>query len=326
MFKIRNVIIDPPLVLAPMAGHTDSLFRTTVKQLGGCGLVFTELVSTEGMTRNYKRSAHLTHFNEKERPVAVQIFGASPVRMAESAVMVEEMGADIIDINMGCPVKKVVKQGGGSNLLRDMPLMEKIFRTVRNAVHAPLTVKIRAGWDHNSINAVEVLKLAEDCGIEALTIHGRTRTDMFSGKANWRIIADVKSRANIPIIGNGDVFTPEDAARMFKETGVDGVMVGRGALSNPWLVRQAWDFMNGRQIIREDARERAVFILDFLRKISLESPPQIMLGKLKKLGSCLSKGFPESSRLRAQMHAAKTPEEFLKSVNAHLEMIPGNTE
>jgi nifR3 family TIM-barrel protein len=319
MFKIRDVTIDPPLVLAPMAGHTDSLFRAAVKRLGGCGLVFTELVSTEGMTRCRARSEHLTRFAEDERPVAVQIFGASPARMAESAVMVEAMGADIIDINMGCPVKKVVRQGGGSNLLRDMPLMEKIFQAVRNAVRAPLTVKIRTGWDHNSINAVEVLKLAEDCGIEALTIHGRTRSDMFSGKADWRTIAEVKSRAKIPVIGNGDVFAPEDAARMFEETGVDGVMVGRGALGNPWLISQAWDNLNDRPITLKNIAERAAFVVEFLKEMSRELPPPVVLGKLKKLGGCLSKGFPGSSRLRARMHEAKTPEEFFESVREHFE-------
>ena len=322
MFKIRDVIIDPPLVLAPMAGHTDSLFRTAVKRLGGCGLVFSELVSTEGMTRRRERSAHITRFGDEERPIAVQIFGASPSRMAESAVVVEATGADIIDINMGCPVKKVVRQGGGSNLLRDMPLMEKIFRAVRSAVRAPLTVKIRTGWDINSINAVEVLKLAEDCGIEALTIHGRTRADMFSSKADWRTIADVKARANIPIIGNGDVFTPEDAARMFRETGVDGVMLGRGALGNPWLLRQVWDHLNGRPITLKNTAERAAFVVEFLQKMSCELPPPVVLGKLKKLGGCLSKGFPGSSRLRARMHEAKTPDEFFESVRAHFEFPP----
>ena len=306
-----------------MAGHTDSIFRAAVKELGGCGLVFSELVSTEGMTRCRERSAHLTRFVEEERPVAVQIFGASPDRMAESAVMVEATGADIIDINMGCPVKKVVRQGGGSGLMRDLPLMEKIFRAVRRAVRAPLTVKIRAGWDHNSINAVEVLKLAEDCGIEALTIHGRTRSDMFSGCADLRIIAEVKARARIPIIGNGDVFTPEDAARMFRETGVDGVMIGRGALSNPWLIRQAWDHINGRAVTLKSEPDRAAFVLEFLVKMSRELPPPVVLGKLKKIGGCFSKGFAGSSRLRAQMHAAKTPEEFFDLVGAYFALSTG---
>ena len=317
MFKIRDVIIDPPLVLAPMAGHTDSHFRTAVKRLGGCGLVFTELVSTEGMTRCRERSERLARFAEEERPVAVQIFGASPERMAESAVLVEEMGADIIDINMGCPVKKVVRQGGGSNLMRDMPLMEKIFRAVRGAVRSPLSVKIRTGWDRNSINAVEVLKLAEDCGIEAITIHGRTRADMFSGKADWRTIAEVKARARIPVIGNGDVFIPEDAARMFRETDVDGVMLGRGVLSNPWLIRQSWEHIGGLPVMFINSQERAEFVIKFLLKMSRELPPPLVLGKLKKQGGCLSKGLPGSSRLRARMYEAKTPEEFFVSVKAH---------
>jgi tRNA-dihydrouridine synthase len=204
--------------------------------------------------------------------------------------------------------------------MRDVPLMEKIFRTVRGAVRAPLTVKIPTGRDHNSINAVEVLNLAEDCGIEALTIHGRTRSDMFSGRADWRIIAEVKARARIPIIGNGDIFTPEDAARMFQETGVDGVMIGRGALSNPWLIRQAWEHINGRTVTQTSEPERAVFVVEFLRKMSRELPQQIVLGKLKKLGGCLSKGFPGSSRLRARMHEAKTTEEFLESVSVYFNL------
>ena len=165
MFKIRDVIIDPPLVLAPVAGHTDSLFRQAIKSLGGCGLVVSELVSTEGMTRHQANTTHLTRFEISERPISIQIFGSDSERMAESAAMVESMGADIVDINLGCPVKKVVRQGGGSNLLRDLPLMEKILRAVRKAIKAPLTVKIRSGWDRNSINAIEVLKLSEDCGI-----------------------------------------------------------------------------------------------------------------------------------------------------------------
>jgi len=321
MFKIRDVVIDPPLALAPLAGYTDSLFRRAIRRLGGCGLVVSELVSTEGMTRQPSRSAPLTRFNEDERPIAMQIFGASPERMAESAVMVEAMGVDIIDINMGCPVKKVVRQGGGSNLLRDIPLMEKIFRAVRRAVQAPLTVKIRSGWDHDSINAVEVLKLAEDCGIEALTIHGRTRSDMFSGKADRRVIAEVKAAARIPVIGNGDVFTPADAEKMFRETGVDGVMIGRGAIGNPWLLSQSWDYLNGHPVEQPGVEERAGFVLEFLEKIQSELPPPVVLGKLKKIGGSLSKGFPGSSQLRARMHSAHTADEFFDAVREHFDAI-----
>jgi nifR3 family TIM-barrel protein len=310
MFKVRDVVIDPPLVLAPVAGHTDSIFRQVIKSMGGCGLVVSELVSTEGMTRHQGRSDHLTHFEESERPVSIQIFGSDSARMAQSAAMVEAMGADIVDINLGCPVKKVVRQGGGSNLLRDLPLLEKIFTAVRAAVKIPLTVKIRSGWDRNSINAVEVLKLAEDCGVEALAIHGRTRSDMFSGKADWGVIAQVKERARIPVMGNGDVFTPLDAERMFQETGVDGIMMGRGVLSNPWLLCQCWDQLTGKGVRHVSLAERADFMISFLRRVSAESPPHVALGKIMKIGDYLSKGFPGSTHLRARIHRASTVEEF----------------
>jgi tRNA-dihydrouridine synthase B len=317
MFKIRDIVIDPPFVLAPLAGHTDTLFRQAVKEMGGCGLVVSELVSTECMTRRKDRSSAVTRFDEKERPVSIQIFGSDPVRMAESAVMVEAMGADIVDINLGCPVKKVVRQGGGSSLLRDLPLTETIFRAVRKAIRIPLTVKIRSGWDHATINAIDVLALAEDCGIEALTIHGRTRSDMFSGAADWNIIARVKERAHIPIIGNGDVFKPEDALRMFRETGVDGVMIGRGAMSNPWLLRQCWEFVNGREIEEVPTVRRLEFMTAFLGSICRELPPKVALGKMKKIGGCLSRGLPGSARLRARMHASPTAAAFFEEIKDH---------
>jgi len=317
MFRIRDVIIDPPLILAPVAGHTDSLFRQAIKSLGGCGLVVSELVSTEGMTRHQDRSNYLTRFEESERPIAIQIFGADPERMAESAAMVEAMGADIVDINLGCPVKKVVRQGGGSNLLRDLPLLEKIFRAVRKAIKAPLTAKIRSGWDSNSINAVEVLKLAENCGVEALAIHGRTRSDMFSGQSDWSIIARVKEQSSIPIIGNGDVFDPADAERMFKETGVDGVMMGRGVLGNPWLIRQCWDHLSGLDVKQVSLVERAEFVMLFLKRVCLDSPQPVALGRIKRMGGYLSRGFPGSAQLRARIHASHTTLEFFEIMQEH---------
>lgn len=320
MFKIRDVVIDPPLILAPVAGHTDSLFRQLVKGLGGCGLVVSELVSTEGMTRHQGRTSYLTHFEEAERPVSIQIFGSDSARMAESAAMVEAMGADMVDINLGCPVKKVVRQRGGSSLLRDLPLMEDIFKAVRKAIKVPLTVKIRSGWDRNSINAVEVLKLAEDCGVEALAIHGRTRSDMFSGRSDWSIIARVKEQARIPIMGNGDVFTPAEAERMFQETGVDGVMMGRGVLSNPWLIRQCWDHLSGKAVHQVSLAERAEFVTKFLQRVSLESPPPAALGRMKKIGGYLSKGFPGSAHLRARIHASRTAAEFFDVIGIYFSL------
>jgi tRNA-dihydrouridine synthase B len=279
--------------------------------------VVSELVSTEGMTRHQGRTTNIARFAECERPVSIQIFGSDSARMADSAFMVEAMGADIVDINLGCPVKKVVRQGGGSNLLRDLPLMEKIFKAVRKAIQIPLTAKIRTGWDQNSINAIEVLKIAEACGIDALAIHGRTRCDLFSGKADWNVISKVKEQATIPIIGNGDVFVPEDAARMFKETGVDGVMLGRGVLSNLWLIRQCWDHLNGKPVTSMGMKERAEFVTQFLQRVCQEAPPPVALGRIKKIGGYLSKGFPRSTQLRAQLHAAHSTSEFFESVQKH---------
>jgi tRNA-dihydrouridine synthase B len=322
MFKIRDVKIDPPLILAPVAGHTDTLFRQVIKSLGGCGLVVSELVSTEGMTRRQDRTFHLTRFEESERPVSIQIFGTDPDRMAESARMVQEMKADIVDINLGCPVKKVVRQGGGSNLLRDLPLLERIFNTVRQAVSIPLTIKIRSGWDRNSVNAVEVLKVAENCGIDALAIHGRARCDMFTGKADWEIIAKVKAAARIPIMGNGDVFSPEDAERMFRETGVDGVMMGRGVLTNPWLIRQCFDHLSGAAVQQVTTADKAGLMIRFLERVRDETPQPVALGKMKKMGGYLSKGIAGGSHLRAALHEARTCQHFMDTLQDFFRHIP----
>jgi tRNA-dihydrouridine synthase B len=315
MVKIRNVVIDPPLILAPVAGHTDTLFRQAIKGLGGCGLVVSELVSTEAMTRKQERTLHLVRFEDSERPISIQVFGSDPDRMARSGIMVEELGADIVDINLGCPVKKVVSQGGGSNLLRDLHLLERIFRAVRKAVTIPLTIKMRTGWDRTSVNALEVVKLAEDSGVEAVAIHGRARCDMFSGRADWAVIGQVKAKATIPVFGNGDVFTPEDAARMFRETGVDAVMMGRGVLSNPWLIRQCSDYLSGRSVSAAAEPERKAFILRFLRRVQLEIPPAEALGKMKKMGSYLCKGMAGGARLRGEIHSAHSCDEVIAVVH-----------
>lgn len=318
MFKIRDVEINPPLVLAPIAGHTETLFRQTIKSLGGCGLVVSELVSTEGMTRQLERTIHLTRFEDSERPVAIQIFGSDPARMAASAVLVQDMGADIVDINVGCPIKKVVKQGGGSNLLRDLDLLERIFKATRKAVTIPLTVKIRIGWDREHVNALDVLKLAEDSGIESLAVHGRARCDLFTGSADWSVIARVKDAAHIPIIGNGDVLLPSDAERMFRETGVDGVMIGRGVLSNPWLIRQCYDYLWGNSVRAVTMREKAEFMRSFLARLSDGVPPVVAAGRMKRMGGYLSKGIPGSASLRAGIYASTTCAEILDRVEDFL--------
>jgi nifR3 family TIM-barrel protein len=228
------------------------------------------------------------------------------------------MGADIVDINVGCPVKKVVKQGGGSNLLRDLPLLEKIFKAVRDAITIPLTVKMRSGWDRANINALEVLKLAEGCGLDGVAIHGRTRCDMFAGPADWSVIARAKACARIPVIGNGDVFAPADAERMFQETGVDGVMIGRGVLSNPWLIRQCCDYLNGNGVHSVTLEQKADFMLAFLGRIARESPPPVALGKMKRMGGYLSKGMPGGAQLRQKIHSARACEEVCSVIEEFL--------
>src|ERR1700746_2805754 len=202
--KIRDVVVRPAAVLAPMAGVTDTLFRRVIRGLGGCGLLMTEFTSSEGITRSAKKTLRYLYFQEDEHPITAQLFGANPKVMADAARMVEDLGYDAVDINLGCPAKKVVKCGG-SGLLRELPLLEDIFKSVRAAVKIPLTIKLRAGWDDKSIVALEVVKIAEQVGIEAAAIHPRTRAQGYTGKADWNIIAAVKQAVKIPVIGNGDV-------------------------------------------------------------------------------------------------------------------------
>src|SRR6201997_1253240 len=215
--KIRDVVVRPAAVLAPMAGVTDTLFRRVIRGLGGCGLLMTEFTSSEGITRSAAKTLRYLYFEEDEHPITAQLFGANPAVMAEAAEMVEDLGFDAVDINLGCPAKKVVKCGG-SGLLRDMPLLGEIFKAVRAAVKIPLTIKLRAGWDENSIVAVDVAKLAESVGVEAVAVHPRTRMQGYAGQADWNIIADVKRAVRVPVIGNGDINTPEDAERMVRQT------------------------------------------------------------------------------------------------------------
>jgi tRNA-dihydrouridine synthase B len=234
---IRNVTIRPAHILAPMAGITDTVFRRFIKRLGGCGLIMTEFVSSEGLLRQNLRSKRYLYYTDEERPITAQIFGAEPDRLAEAARMIEDLGFDLVDLNLGCPAKKVVKCGG-SGLLRDLPLLGRILEKVRSAVTIPFTIKIRAGWSDEEIVAIEVARLAEQAGVEAIAVHPRTRVQGFSGRANWQLIREVKERVHIPVIGNGDVFAPPDARALFAQTGCDAVMIGRAAASNPWIFRQ----------------------------------------------------------------------------------------
>ncbi len=236
---IGNVAISPATVLAPMAGVTDTVFRRFIRNLGGCGLIMTEFTSADGVLRKKDQKAkRYLHFYEDEHPISAQLFGSNPQVMAEAARMVEGLGFDLVDLNLGCPAKKVVKCNGGSGLLRDLPAIGKIFEAVQAAVSIPFTVKFRAGWSDEEIVCVELARMAESCGLSAVALHARTREQGYSGDARWEWIAAVKDAVKIPVIGNGDIRSPEDACAMVTQTGCDAVMIGRTAPSNPWIFRQ----------------------------------------------------------------------------------------
>jgi tRNA-dihydrouridine synthase B len=311
-YKVRDLCIRPATVLAPMAGVTDTLFRRVIRGLGGCGLLMTEFTSSEGITRSAKKAQRYLYFQEDEHPIAAQLFGASPTVMAEAARMVEDLGYDAVDINLGCPAKKVVKCGG-SGLLRDLPLLEEIFRSVRSAVKIPLTIKLRAGWDEKSIVAKEVVKMAEQVGVEAAAIHPRTRLQGYAGKADWNLIGEVKQGAKIPIIGNGDIQCPEDAAQMLQDTGCDAVMIGRAAATNPWIFAQMKEYRETGHYGMPSEQDRYRLLSDYYRQIINAQLPDGM-GKMKQFACWFTHGVGNGSELRKIVHLARTPAEVMENV------------
>jgi nifR3 family TIM-barrel protein len=246
--SIGGVNIAPATVLAPMAGVTDTVFRRFIRNLGGCGLIMTEFTSADGVLRKKDQKAkRYLHFYEDEHPISAQLFGSDPQVMAEAARMVEGLGFDLVDLNLGCPAKKVVKCNGGSGLLRDLPAIGRIFEAVRAAVKIPFTVKFRAGWSDDEIVCVELARMAESCGLAAVALHARTREQGYSGQARWEWISAIKDAVKVPVIGNGDIRTAEDACAMVTQTGCDAVMIGRTAPSNPWIFRQIQQYCQGME-------------------------------------------------------------------------------
>lgn len=320
-FKIRNIDIDPPLILSPMAGVTDYTFRRLIKRRGGVGLVVSEFISVEGLTRNNPKSKRQMRFDEEERPFAVQIFGGQSPRMAMGAEMAEEVGADILDVNCGCPAPKVVKNGGGSGLLRDLPRLEEILKAIKSAITIPLTLKLRTGYSDSTINVVEVAKMAEQCGVEHIQVHGRTRDQGYKGLANWDLIRQVKEAVSVPVSGNGDITTLEYGLKRWRETGTNGILIGRGAMQNPWIFRQFNDVLNGREPYQPDITEKKDVLLEFFSMCREEMPELVALGKMKQLAGQFTKGLVGGAQFRQTLYHSHSAEEILDNIQTYFETL-----
>ena len=273
----------------------------------------TEFVSSEGMLRQNLRSKRYLYYTEEERPISAQLFGADPDHLAEAARVIEELGFNLVDLNLGCPAKKVVKCGG-SGLLRDLPLLEKILRKIRAAVRIPFTIKFRSGWSEAEIVALQVARMAEECGVEALSIHPRTRLQGFSGQARWEIIQEVKSRVRIPVIGNGDVVMPPDTLALYQQTGCDAVMIGRAAASNPWIFRQLSDFFRNGTFTQPTEADRYQLIRSYYQLLVTEEIPGAV-GKMKQFASWFTQGVRKGAELRRSIQSARAAGEVLDRVD-----------
>jgi len=336
VLKIGNVCIAPATVLAPMAGVTDTVFRRFIRNLGGCGLIMTEFTSADGVLRDLRVRGRYLHFYEDEHPISAQLFGSSPTVLADAARLVEDLGFDLVDLNLGCPAKKVVKCNGGSGLLRDLPLIRQIFEAVRAAVKIPFTVKFRAGWNDDEIVCVELAHIAESCGLGAVALHARTREQGYSGNARWEWIASVKQAVKIPVIGNGDIRSPEDACAIVAQTGCDAVMIGRMAPANPWIFRQIEQYVSKGSLGLHEAEprhhtaslydeptesDRYQMIRTYFQMLLEEEMPGAE-GKMKQFASWFTHGVPGGAALRKAIYEAKSGTEILGRVEEFFEARP----
>ena len=340
--KIGAIDLATPFALAPMAGMTDTAFRRLVKRHGGCGLVVTEMVSSEGLVRGIDRTLEYAEYTEEERPVSIQIFGGDPAKMAAAARIVEGMGADVVDVNMGCPVPKIAKHNAGCSLMREPNQATDVVRAMARAVRIPVTVKMRAGWDAQEINAPDLAKRMEDAGAAAVAVHGRTAAQSYSGESDWNLIARVAAGVRIPVFGSGDCVEADQIVRHLEAGSVSGVLVGRGALRNPWIFQQARDLAAGRVPRAVTPADRAQFLLDYIDLLVGErldeaqgfrhtapGQPEGMpepgpargrakwvINKLRALNSWYTKGLDNGSHLRVAINSAQSIPELREIVQA----------
>lgn len=308
--KIGNVELDNNLILAPMAGVTDLPFRMLCKEQG-CGLLYTEMVSAKAILYKNRNTQELLKVREEERPIAVQLFGSDPDIVSDMAAQIEEGPYDIIDINMGCPVPKVVNNGEGSALMKNPKLVEAILSSMVRKLKKPVTVKFRKGFDGEHVNAVEIAKIAECCGVSAVAVHGRTREQYYSGKADWDIIRQVKEAVKIPVIGNGDIWKPEDAKRMLEETGCDGLMLARGAQGNPWLFGRINHYLDTGELLPEPDREEVGRMILRHARLQMELKGELLgMKEMRKHIAWYTAGLPHSAGIRRECNQVETLSEL----------------
>ena len=315
--QIGNVKLENDLILGPMAGVTDLPFRLLCKEQGA-GLLCMEMVSAKGIMYNNKNTKFLLTIDERERPVSLQLFGSDPDIISEQAKRIEELPFDILDINMGCPVPKIVNNGDGSALMKNPLLAGEIIEKTARAIQKPVTVKIRKGFDEEHINAVEMAHIAQESGAAAIAVHGRTREQYYSGKADWEIIRKVKEAVKIPVIGNGDVWTPQDAIDMRKQTGCDGVMIGRGAQGNPWIFKQILHYEQTGELLEKLSPQEVTEMILRHAKMQMEFKGEYTgMREIRKHAAWYTAGYKNSAKLRGKINETETYEE-LKELLSHL--------